>query len=185
MRLIGAGGTVVAGVVAGVVVGVGAGVVGGVVAGVVVGVADELGTGAVVGTTVGDGGEVTTEFDAEPCGALVVTVGALTVVVGTLEVVVGVVVGALEVVVGVVVGAVDTLDGTLSSVDTTEGTDVKSVSELDEGSSDPHPIAVANITMIPTILRDRLPRNSSPRFSLFILKMLMKNVLINCTNVTS
>lgn len=152
MRL--CGGTVVAGVVAGVVVGVGAGVVGGVVAGVVVGVADELGTGAVVDTTVGDGGKVTTEFDAEPCGALVVTVGALTVVVGALEVEVGVVVGAFEVVVGVIVGADDILFDTLSSVDTTDDTGVKSVSEFDEGSSEPHPNAVANIKAMPPILTD-------------------------------
>lgn len=132
VRLIGAGGTVVAGVVGGVVVAV----VAGVVAGVVVGVADVLATGAVVGTTVGGGGEVTTEFDAEPCGAFVVVVGALVVVVG------------------VVVGAIDTLVGTLSSVDTTEDTGVKSVSEFDDGSSEPHPNAVANMKAMPPILTD-------------------------------
>lgn len=134
MRLIGAGGTVVGGVVVAVVAGV---------VGVVVGVADVLATGAVVDTTVGDGGEVTTEFDAEPCEAFVVVVGALTVVVG-----------ALVVVVGVVIGAVDILVGTLSSVDTTDDTGVKSVSEFDDGSSEPHPNTVANIKAMPPILTD-------------------------------
>ncbi len=151
MRLIGAGGTVVDVVVGGVVVGVVGGVVVGVVAGVVgvvVGVADVLATGAVVDTTVGDGGEVTSEFDAEPCGAFVV-VGTLIVVVGA-----SIVVGALVVVVGVVVGAVDILVGTLSSVDTTDDTGVKSVSEFDDGSSEPHPNAVANIKAMPPILTD-------------------------------